>query len=180
MPEPRAMPGVRVPPARSAISAERRAAAALRVPSPAIGYGVKRSSTDGGATSGSQLTLEVDMPLFNRGQSAVALAMAQAARASAERAFLRLQVETEVRAAHAVVGLEQARAIRYEQSLGETAEPLDTIARAAYQEGELGILELLDAHGQLREARLRVIDLNAAGRLAAIELDRATGLEIRP
>jgi cobalt-zinc-cadmium efflux system outer membrane protein len=160
--------------------AERQAAAALRVPSPSIGYGVKRSRTDAGSTSGSQLTLEVAMPLFNRGQSAVALAMAQAARASAERAFLRLQVETDVRAAHAVVGLEQARAIRYEQSLVETAEPLDTIARAAYQEGELGILELLDAHGQLREARLRVIDLNAAGRLAAIELDRATGLEIRP
>jgi cobalt-zinc-cadmium efflux system outer membrane protein len=160
--------------------AERQAAAALRVPSPSIGYGVKRSRTDAGATRGSQLTLEVDVPLFNRGQSAVALAMAQAARASAERAFLRLQVETDVRAAHAVAGLEQARAIRYEQSLVETAEPLDTIARAAYQEGELGILELLDAHGQLREARLRVIDLNAAGRLAAIELDRATGLEIRP
>jgi cobalt-zinc-cadmium efflux system outer membrane protein len=160
--------------------AERQAAAALRVPSPSIGYGVKRSRTDAGATRGSQLTLEVDVPLFNRGQSAVALAMAQAARAGAERAFLGLQVETEVRAAHAVVGLEQARAIRYEQSLVETAEPLDTIARAAYQEGELGILELLDAHGQLREARLRVIDLNAAGRLAAIELDRATGLEIRP
>ncbi len=161
-------------------NAERQAASALRIPTPSVTFGMKRSTTGAGTHVGSQLTFEMALPLFNRGQAAVALASAQAARADAERAFLRVLVEAEVRAAHAAVALERARAVRYEQALVETAEPLTAIARVAYEEGELGILELLDANRQLTDARLRVLDLAAAGRLAAIELDRVTGVEIKP
>lgn len=160
--------------------AERQAARALRIPTPSITFGTKQSTTGAGSDVGSQLALDVTVPLFNRGQAAVALASAQAARAEAERAFLRLLVEAEVRRAHAAAALEHARAARYEQALVETAEPLTEIARVAYEEGELGILELLDASRQLIDARLRVLDFAATGRLAAIELDRVTGVEIKP
>lgn len=161
-------------------NAERQAATALRIPTPSVTAGMKRSTTGVGTRVGSQLTFEVAVPLFNRGQAALALATAQAARAEAERTFLRALVETEVRAAHEAVALEGTRAVQYEQALKDTAEPLTAIARVAYAEGELGILELLDAVRQLTDARLRVLDLATAGRLSAIELDRVTGVEITP
>ena len=52
--------------------------------------------------------------------------------------------------------------------------------RAAYEEGEYGILELLDAHRVTLGARLRLLELSAAARRAAIELDRAIGRETTP
>ncbi len=54
------------------------------------------------------------------------------------------------------------------------------IATAAYEEGEYGILELLDAHRVTLGAELRLLDLSAAARRAAIELDRAIGGETTP
>jgi outer membrane protein, heavy metal efflux system len=160
--------------------AERRAAIALRVPTPTLGYGLKRSATGTTAGNGSVFSVDISVPLFNRGQSAVALATARAAQADAERTFLRVRIETEVRAAHLTLTMEQARAARYRESIVATAEPLAAIARLAYEEGELGILELLDANRQVAEARLRDLELAAAARLAAIELDRVTGFEVTP
>jgi outer membrane protein, heavy metal efflux system len=160
--------------------AERRAATALRVPTPTLGYGLKRTDTGTREDNGSLFSMDVVVPLFNRGQSAVARAGARAVQADAERAFLRLRVEADVRTAHQTLTLEQARAARYRASVADATEPLNAIARVAYEEGELGILELLDANRQLVEGRLVVLDLAAATRLAAIELDRVTGVEVTP
>jgi outer membrane protein, heavy metal efflux system len=160
--------------------AERRAAVALRVPTPALSYGLKRSASGTSADTGSVFSVDVAVPLFNRGRAAAALAVARAAQAEAQRTFLRLRIETDVREAHLTLTLEQARAARYRESIADTAEPLAAIARLAYEEGELGILELLDANRQVTEARLRVLDMAAAARLAAIELDRVTGFEVTP
>ena len=54
------------------------------------------------------------------------------------------------------------------------------IATAGYEEGEFGILELLDAHRVSLSAELRSLDLSASARRAAIELDRAMGREMTP
>jgi outer membrane protein, heavy metal efflux system len=160
--------------------AERRAARTLRLPSPSVGYGLKRSGIGSALDNGYQLSVDVAVPLFNRGQSAVALAEAEHTRVSLEGASLRLLVESEVRSAHVTLMLERDRADRYRQSVGASAEPLTAIARIAYDEGEAGILELLDAHRQLLDARLEMLNLDMASRLAAIELDRVAGVEARP
>lgn len=160
--------------------AERQAAALLRVPTPTLSGGLKRSGTSDLPRTGYQVSIDLALPLFNRGQAAGALASAQAARAEAEAASLRVRIEAEVRAAHATLRIHQERAARYRQSIAETAEPLARIGRIGYEEGELGILELLDADRQALEARLRALDLTATARRAAIDLDRVIGLEIRP
>ena len=54
------------------------------------------------------------------------------------------------------------------------------IATAAYEEGEYGILELLDSHRVTLSAGLRLLELSAAARRAAVELDRAIGGETTP
>lgn len=160
--------------------AERLAAARLRVPTPTVSGGLKRSRTVDVTSAGYLFSLDVALPLFNRGQSAVALASAQAARAEAETASSRIRIEADVRSAHAALAIQQERATRYRRSAADTAEPLARIGRVGYEEGELGILELLDADSQALDARLRVLDLAAAARRAAIELDRAIGREFRP
>lgn len=160
--------------------AERQAAALLRVPTPTLSGGMKRSGTSDLTRTGYLFSLDLALPLFNRGQAVGALASAQTARAEAEAASSRVRIEAEVRAAHATLSIHQERAARYRQSIAETAEPLARIGRIGYEEGELGILELLDADRQALEARLRALDLTATARRAAIDLDRIIGTEIRP
>ena len=160
--------------------AEREAATRLRVPTPTLTGGVKRSDIGSTIASGYQFSVDVALPLFSHGQAAVALANARKAQAEAEAETWRGRIEAEVRAAHTALRIHQDRAARYRQSAADIAEPLAKIGRVAYEEGELGILELLDSDRQALDARLRILDLAAAARRAAIELDRVIGWEFRP
>lgn len=160
--------------------AERSAATRLYIPTPSLTGGLKRSDVGGTSSSGYQLSVDLAIPVFGRGQAATALATAQKARAQAEADSWRLQIEAQVRAAYTVVRIQEERATRYRESAGAIAEPLAKIGRIAFEEGELGILELLDAERQALDARLQVLELAAAARRAAIELDRVIGQEIRP
>ena len=160
--------------------AERASATRLRVPTPSFTGGLKRSDLGGTTSSGYQVSVDVAIPLFSRGQAATALATARMERAQAEAETWRLQVEAEVRAARNVVRIQQERLARYEESTTAIAESLAKIGRVGYEEGELGILELLDAERQALDARLRLLELAAAARRAAIDLDRVVGVEFRP
>jgi outer membrane protein, heavy metal efflux system len=160
--------------------AERSAAARLQIPTPTLTAGRKQSDLGGTSGSGYQVSVDLSLPLFSRGQAAAALAAAQKARAQAETEWWRLQIEAEVRAAYNVASIQQERVTRYQESATAIAEPLATIGRVGYEEGELGILELLDAERQALDARLQVLELAAAARRAAIELDRVIGQEFRP
>lgn len=160
--------------------AERSAATRLQVPTPTLTGGLKQSDLGGTTTSGYQLSIDLSIPLFSRGQAATALATAQMARAQAEAESWRLRIVAEVRAAYNVARIQQEQVTRYQESAAATAEPLAKIGRVGYEEGELGILELLDAERQALDARLQVLELAAAARRAAIELDRVIGQEFRP
>ena len=160
--------------------AERSAATRLRIPTPSLAGGLKRTELGGTTSSGYQVSVDLAIPVFSRGQPATALAAAQKARAQAEAESRRLQIEADVRAAHTVARIQQERVIRYQESAAAIAEPLATIGRVGYEEGELSILELLDAERQALDARLQVLELAAAARRAAIELDRVIGQELKP
>ena len=159
---------------------EQRAANRLRIPTPTITGGLKRSTSGMAAASGYQFSVDLSVPLFSHGQAATALATAQRARAEAEAEARKTRIEAEVRAAHTVLTTYQERAARYREGAAEIAGPLARIARVAYEEGELGILELLDAERQALDARLRLLELAADARRAAIELDRVSGAEATP
>ena len=160
--------------------AERLAGTRLQVPTPSLTGGLKRSDLGGTTSSGYQITVDVAIPVFSRGQAATALATAQKARAEAEAESWRLQIEAEVHAAYNVEKIQQVQVARYQESAAAIAEPLALIGRVGYEEGELSILELLDAERQALDARLQVLELAAAARRAAIELDRVIGQEFRP
>ena len=74
--------------------------------------------------------------------------------------------------------LTRQRAQSYVAGTGVSGEALALIARLAYEEGEQGILELIDAHRVTLSTRLRGIDLLADARQAQVELDRVVGHEV--
>ena len=160
--------------------AERSAATRLQIPIPTLSGGLKRSDLGGTTSSGYQVSVDLSIPVFSRGQAATALATALKVRAQAEAESWRLQIEAEVRAAYNIARIQQERVTRYQESAAAVAEPLAQIGRVGYEEGELSIIELLDADRQALDARLRILDLAAAARRAAIELDRAIGRDFRP
>lgn len=159
---------------------ERRAAERLRLPVPAVTAGLKRSSTSLARDSGYVIAATLAVPLFNWGQQQVMRAEAARTRTVAERDALRIRIESEVRAAHAEASRYRALADRYRTESVEPAAELAAIATTAYEEGEYGILELLDAHRVVLSAELRLLDLSAAARRAAINLDLAVGREAAP
>ena len=50
----------------------------------------------------------------------------------------------------------------------------------SYEEGAIGILELLDSYRVNRQALLRLADLESMAKEAQIELDRVVGAEVIP
>ena len=159
---------------------ERRAAERLRMPAAAVTAGLKRAGVPLARESGYSVGATLALPLFDRGQAQVAQAEAARARAGAERRSLRTRIEREVRVAHQAASRYRELAERYRTASVDPAAELVAIATAAYEEGEYGILELLDAQRVALGARLRFLDLAAAARRAAIELDRAVGGEAAP
>ena len=75
---------------------------------------------------------------------------------------------------------EQGEAQSVEDQQQGAAEELVQIAVVAYREGEVGILELLDAARTASRARTRSIDLRLEARLAQIALERAVGDTLWP
>ena len=160
--------------------AEERAARRLRLPTAQFTGGMKRSGVLGTMETGFVVGASLSVPVFNRGQAQAARAAAAGARVEAERRSLAARIAAEVHAASAAAAGARELADRYRDDSVARAAELVAIATAGYEEGEFGILELLDAHRVSLSAELRSLDLSASARRAAIELDRAMGREMTP
>jgi outer membrane protein, heavy metal efflux system len=153
------------------VSAARR----VRLPQVSVGAGVRIIEDALGSTStGPTVSLGVSVPLWNGGGAAVRRESARRDALAADLAIARRTIEAEQAAAriHATAAREAAlAAIRTR----EDAARLGTIADTAYRAGEVGVVELLDAHEAAREADLSVIALALEAALAAVDYDLATG-----
>ena len=156
---------------------EADAARRARLPAPQCS-GVKRAETVEGRESGGLLGINVTFPLFDSGRREAARWLAEQERVDAERTFITQSIRAQVTAASEVLALRQdaVRAV----DAASPADELARIAEVAYTEGEVGILELLDAHRTAARARVRAIDMRLAARLAQIALERAVGDTIWP
>lgn len=159
---------------------EELAAERLRIPDPSIQVGIKRADVGGRMRSGSVLAISVPLPLFNRSQVEAARARAEAEQSQARTRLLELQVRTDVTTAYRNMELRLAATDAYGREATQRGAELIRIARVAYQEGETGILDLLDVYRSSRQAQLRLLELQAAAREAEIELERAVGEEVKP
>lgn len=159
---------------------EQSAAGRLRIPEPILSAGLKRTTVPGRADNGYALSVTVPIPLFNRGQADSERARAAREQTESVIAARRQQIETEVKAAYETVRLRRRIAQEYGRELGDKGVELSRIGRLAYEEGEQGILELLDAYRIALFSRLQALELAASAKQAEIELNRAAGEEVLP
>lgn len=162
------------------LAAGQRATAArrARLPQFALGAGIKRVTDDTGSAYGPAFSIGVSLPIFNGGGANVALAEAEERVLQAELAVARRNVEAEQQAA--AIRAQAARGAAVEAARSrEDAARLGTIALTAYQSGEIGVVELLDAYEAQRDAELGVITHARRAAEAAIAFDLATGRNVR-
>ncbi|MCL6250451.1 TolC family protein [Altererythrobacter sp. KTW20L] len=150
------------------------AARRSRVPQFSVGAGIKHVSDGMGSAVGPAVSVGVTLPIFDGGGAAVSQAQAQQRALQAELAIARRTVEAEQQAAAARANAAREAAVRAARSRDDAAR-LGQIAAIAYQSGEIGVVELLDAHAAQRDAELAVIRHATAAAQAAIAFDLATG-----
>jgi cobalt-zinc-cadmium efflux system outer membrane protein len=153
-------------------SLESDAARRARLPVPTVFGGLKRAGDEPRRESGTVFGVNVSLPIFDGGAREAARWTAERARIDAERAALEQQIRTEIQRSSEALALRQAAVSQ--DAEGDSHE-LMRIADIAYREGEVGILELLDAVRTASRARLRRIDLGLDARLAQISVERSVG-----
>jgi cobalt-zinc-cadmium efflux system outer membrane protein len=164
---------------------EATAARRARLPNPTLVGGVKRADTEAGRDRGGVFAISIPVPLFDRGGRDVERWQAEQTRVEAERASQVQDIRAEVSRAAEALRLRQ-RALLDGQSRpqpgdsGQPAAELTRIAEVAYREGEVGILELLDAQRTASRARFRAVDMRLDARRAQVALERAIGEALWP
>jgi cobalt-zinc-cadmium efflux system outer membrane protein len=156
---------------------EATAARRSRLPAPAVFGGLKRSDDGSTRHRGGVFGVSVSVPLFDGGGRDAARWNAEQVRVESERVSTERRIRAEVTRAREAVTLWHAALAEDTGSLGDD---LAEIAEVGYREGEVGILELLDALRTAFRARVRGIELRRDSRLAEIALERAVGETLWP
>ncbi|ADE14868.1 outer membrane efflux protein [Nitrosococcus halophilus Nc 4] len=154
---------------------ERQAAARGWIPDLTLSLGSKKAKDAFGSDAGPFFSAGINLPLFDRHQ------------AKRDRASARLQV---VRSEYQLALTEAQGAVRGRwqevRQLAATAREVrrrDVVAarelvrtaKVAYEGGEIGILELLDAYREEMNTVTRALELERRARQAQIELERLAG-----
>jgi cobalt-zinc-cadmium efflux system outer membrane protein len=155
---------------------EASAASRSRMPGPTLVGGLKRSDGVSGRESGGVFGVSFAVPLFDSGGREGARWTAERERLAADRAALDHQIRLEIVRSSAALTRRQALAA----TSTEASNDLMDIAEVAYREGEIGILELLDAARTTARTRSRSVELQLDVRLAEIALERAVGESLWP
>lgn len=160
---------------------EQRAAGRLRYPEPTAIVGMKRGDVaPGQRETSSAVGIAIPLPIFNKGQTEAARWRAEQQVAMARRDAVERRIRAEVAGAAEAVRLRRAAVEQYRREVGPLGDDLNRIVRVAYEEGEVGILELLDSYRVTRQALLRLVELESLAKEAQIALDRAIGEEVLP
>lgn len=137
-------------------------------------------SLEGGTKSipgddGSVIGVAAGFPVFSRDRDAALRARAETQIASSRRELLLARAAAELRGLAREAEQLRAAALRLQAEAVPSSEQLVRTAEAAYQAGEVGVLELLDAYESAVEADLESIDLSLRARQAQLELQLVSG-----
>ena len=145
-----------------------------RLPVLRLGVGYKRIEAAGVSSAGPAISLGATIPLFNGGGAAVREARADAKAREAELSIARRRADAE-RAAAAARARAAAEAAQIAIDAREDAGRLEESASKAYQFGETGVVELIDAHRTARDAELNILERAERAATALIQLDLVNG-----
>jgi outer membrane protein TolC len=153
---------------------ESDAARQARGIAPSFLAGLKRADDRDERQTGFIAGAGITVPLFDRGNRESARWDAEAARASAEHAAAAARVRAEVSGAATVLEARR-QSLQAFSAAAASGEDIRQIADAAYRDGAITILELLDAYRTAMRTRARLIDLRLDAALAAATLQRVIG-----
>ena len=120
---------------------------ALRTPNITAGGGYKRTQTSDGIVFG----VTVPVPLFNRNPGGIARAEAERRRAENRATATEIGVRLDVQQAANAIEVNQARVRYIEQETLVAAREARDAVMAAYQVGEAGLIDFLDAQRGFRD-----------------------------
>ena len=160
-----------------AAEAEMEVTRADRRPLPVVSAGYKTERVaDGERLHGFIVGLSLGLPLWDRKGGAIEFAQGEAGRRAADLAALRRDTRAEVEAAvDAMVAL-NGELTGLLAELGEEAVRARGAAEAAYNEGEITLIEWLDAVRAYHEAETTYITLWSEYVTRRAELQQATGV----
>jgi len=164
---------------QSAVAAQeaaRRAARREAWPDPSVTAGYKRQSN---GAEGAFLGVGIPLPFFDRNRGAAEAASARLQAAETQQVLARREIRNEVRRAYAAYTSARRQSTLLEGDLLRGSGGLLRIAQTSYDEGEMSLVELLDAADAYRDARLRSVNLRADLWTRYFRLLRAMGHPIR-
>jgi len=159
---------------------EQKAARRRRIPEPRVTAGWKRSEAQGLSDSGFVAGIAFPIPLFDRGGHEFARAKAEGGRIALDAVIATRKIRADVQAAVARERVARSAAQRYLTELEPRADELSQITQLKYEEGESGILELLDSHRMSVETKLRGLAAQYRAKIAEIDREQVVGNEVRP
>ncbi len=168
------------------LAAERHATAALtdaraagreRIPVPiaSVGWKTERTTTGGAQLDGFVAGISLPLPFWDRRGGAVAAADADARRRAAEVGIVRRRVAREAEEAYSALRAAEEEVARLSPALGPEATAALRAAEAAYTEGEITLVEWLDAVRAYHEAESIFVTLRAELHVRRAAIERATG-----
>lgn len=121
--------------------------------------------------------IELPLPLWNRREGPIAEAVAASRQAQAEEAARRVELLAAVEGAYRRYQAAGEQVTAFETGVIREAEAALSAAQTAYQLGERGILEVLDAQRLLRTVRLDYLNAQFDRQAALVDLDELRAVD---
>jgi outer membrane protein, heavy metal efflux system len=173
---------LRLPQAQAATARVERAQSLLRLeqarvkPDVTASFGYKRNGPDNALYA----AVSAPLPFFNRNQAQITRAQAEVEAAQAEFQYTQNIILAELAAARRAVELNQKQVESLRAEYLSLADESRDISMAAYREGAVDLLVLLDAQRVRSQAQDFYFQAFYDYQLAIYELERATGIEHLP
>jgi cobalt-zinc-cadmium efflux system outer membrane protein len=148
---------------------------ALRIPQPSVRAEVDRPPD----TPTYRLGIEFPLPLWNRREGPIAEASAQLRQAQALAQSREVEILASLESAYGRYQTARQQLAAFEQGLLREAEEALRAAQTAYQLGERGILEVLDAQRVLRTVSLDFLNARFDHQAARVDLDELRAIHLR-
>lgn len=121
--------------------------------------------------------LDITLPVWNRREGPIAEAVAALREAEANERLRRVELEAAVEGAYGRLRAAEEQIRAYEEGVLPEAEAALKAAQTAFQLGERGILEVLDAQRLLRTARVEFLNARFDRQAALVDLDELSGVD---
>lgn len=167
-----------------AMNADARLVRAERVPTPTLSAGYKAENVrDGGASGADRLNgfvagVSIPLPLFDRKGSAIEAASADSRRMTAELEKLRREIDLDVRRAYESLLATDEQIRLLQPHLGSESTAALRAVQVSYAEGEITLVEWLDAVRAYQESEITQISLQTEAAIRRAALERAVGTSL--